>query len=71
MIDEREREEVFGLGEPMRTEYSKVISHMLIPELIRIADKYNVDRDSMIKYTADMLTAVSEVSTFVNWEDKE
>lgn len=62
---------VSGLGEPVLTEFSKVISHMLIPKLIQIADKYNIDRDSMIKYTADMLTAMSEVATFESWGEKE
>lgn len=58
---------VSGLGEPVLTEFSKVISHTLIPELIRIADKYNIDRNSMIKYTADMLADVSEIMTFERW----
>ena len=66
MMDEREREEVFGLGEPMRAEFNKAVN-TLITELMRIADKYKTDRNSMIKYTADMLADVSEIMTFERW----
>lgn len=45
-------------------EYSEFMSHNLIPNLIRFADKHNIDRDSIIKYTADMLEAMAELSTF-------
>ena len=59
--------EVFGLEEKELAEFNAVISGILIPKLIRIADKYNIDRDSMIKFTADTLTAMSELATFENW----
>ena len=48
-------------------EYSEFMSHNFIPNLIRFADKHNIDRDSMIKYTADMLEAMAELSTFENY----
>ena len=59
--------EVFGLEEKELAEFNAVISGILIPKLIRIADKYNIDRDSMVKFTADTLTAMSELATFENW----
>ena len=52
-------------------EFSAVISGMLIPKLMQIADKYNIDRDSMIKFTADTLTAMSDLATFERWGDEE
>ena len=33
-----------------------------------IADKHNIDRDSMLKYFADMLTALTEVASIQNYE---
>ena len=51
-------------------EYNEIISHNLIPNLIRFADKHNIDRDSMIKYTADMLEAMAELSTFSNYKSE-
>ena len=59
--------EFFGLEEKELAEFNAVISGILIPKLIQIADKYNIDRDSMIKFTADTLTAMSELATFENW----
>ena len=56
-------------------EFNAFISGVIIPELIRIADKYNYNRDSMIKFAADTLMAISELSTFERYraesEDKE
>lgn len=60
--------EVFGMEEKELEEFNAVISGMLIPKLMQIADKYNIDRDSMIKFTADMLKAMSELATFEGWE---
>lgn len=59
--------EVFGLEEATLAEFNVVISGILIPKLIVIADTHNIDRDSMIKFTADTLTAMSELATFENW----
>ena len=33
-----------------------------------MADKHNIDRDSMLKYFADMLTAIAEVASIQNYE---
>lgn len=33
-----------------------------------MADKNNIDRDSMLKYFADMLTAFTEVASIQNYE---
>lgn len=33
-----------------------------------IADKHNIDRDSMLKYFSDMLTAFTEVASIKNYE---
>ena len=63
--------EVFSLEERELEEFNAVISGMLIPKLIQIADKYNIDRDSMIKFTADLLTAMSELATFEGFGDTE
>ena len=49
-------------------EYSEFMSHNFIPNLIRFADKHNIDRDSLIKYTADMLEAMAELSTFRDYK---
>ena len=59
--------EAFGMEEQELAEFKTVIKDMLIPKLIRIADKHNIDRDSMIKFTADTLTAMSGLATFENW----
>ena len=33
-----------------------------------MADKHNIDRDSMLKYFVDMLTALTEVASIQNYE---
>ena len=33
-----------------------------------VADKHNIDRDSMLKYFADMLTVFTEVASIQNYE---
>ena len=33
-----------------------------------MADKHSIDRDSMLKYFADMLTAITEVASIQNYE---
>lgn len=52
-------------------DFNVIISHKLIPELIKFADKYNFDRDSIIKYTADMLSTLTEISTFEHFKEGE
>ena len=51
-------------------EYSEIIGHNLIPNLMRFADKHNIDRESLIKHTADMLEAMAELSTFNNYKSE-
>lgn len=58
----------YGLEEKELEEFNAVISGVLIPELIRIADKYNYNRDSMVKFAADTLTAMSELATFEHYK---
>ena len=36
-----------------------------------MADKHNIDRDSMLKYFADMLTALTEVASIQNYKTKQ
>ena len=36
-----------------------------------MADKHNIDRDSMLKYFADMLTALAEFASIHNYETKQ
>ena len=36
-----------------------------------MADKHSIDRDSMLKYFADMLTALAEFASIQNYETKQ
>ena len=36
-----------------------------------MADKHNIDRDSMLKYFADMLTALAEFASIQNYKTKQ
>lgn len=60
----------YELNKKELQDFNMIISHNLIPKLIKFADKYNFDRDSIIKYAADVLKAVSEVSTFENFKEE-
>lgn len=59
------------LGEEELEEVANLISGKVVPEIIRIADTYNYDRDSLIKYVADMFSAMAEIATFENWKSGE
>lgn len=39
-----------------------------LASICTMADKHNIDRDSMLKYFADMLTAFTEVASIQNYE---
>lgn len=52
-------------------EVANLISRTVIPELVRIADTYNYDRNSLIKYVADLFSAMADVATFENWKGGE
>ncbi len=67
-VESDEQMKEYGLEGKELGEFNAVISGVLIPELIRIADKYNYNRDSMIKFAADTLTAMSELSTFERYK---
>jgi hypothetical protein len=59
------------LGKEELEEVSKLISGTIIPELVRIADTYNYDRNSLIKYVADLFSTMAEVASFENWKGGE
>lgn len=40
----------------------------ILASVCGMADKHNIDRDSMLKYLADMLTAFVEVASIQNYE---
>lgn len=56
------------LEEKELEEVSRLISGIVIPEIVRISDTYNYDRDSLIKYIADMFSAMAELATFEHWQ---
>nr|DAX01647.1 MAG TPA: hypothetical protein [Bacteriophage sp.] len=39
-----------------------------LASICTMADKHNIDRDSMLKYFADMLTAFAEAASIQNYE---
>lgn len=49
-------------------EVANLISKKFVPEVIRIADSYNYDRDSLMKYVVRMLSVMAETATFENWK---
>ena len=59
------------LGEKELEEVANLISRIIIPELVRIADTYNYDRNSLIKYVADLFSTMAEVASFENWKGGE
>lgn len=46
----------------------QVIVTDTLASVCAMADKHNIDRDSMLKYFADMLTAFTEVASIQNYE---
>ena len=42
----------------------------ILASVCAMADKHNIDRDSMLKYLADMLTTFAEVATIQNYETR-
>lgn len=47
------------------------LTNKVITEICLISDKHNIDRDSALKYFADMLTAFEEVATIQNYNSKQ
>lgn len=46
----------------------QIITTETLASVCAMADKHNIDRDSMLKYFADMLTAFAEVASIQNYE---
>ena len=42
-----------------------------LASICTMADKHNIDRNSMLKYFADMLAAFAEVASIQNYETKQ
>lgn len=61
----------YGMDDAALEDFTKLISGIFIPELIRIADKHNYDRDNLIKYAANMISVMSEVATFEDYQLKD
>lgn len=40
---------------------------IVIDTMVKLADKYNVDRDNALRYFAELIAAVSELSTVEHW----
>ena len=55
------------LGKEELEEVANLISGTIIPKLVRIADTYNYDRNSLIKYVADLFSVMAEVATFEDY----
>ena len=47
------------------------LTNKVLAEICRISDAHNIDRDSALKYFADMLTAFTEVATIQNYYSKQ
>ena len=47
------------------------LTNKVLEEICRISDAHNIDRDSALKYFADMLTAFTEVATIQNYDSKQ
>lgn len=49
---------------------AKIVNKTL-SDLVKCADKHNIDRDSFVKYFADMLLVMCKVSTFRNFNKEK
>lgn len=47
------------------------LTNNVLAEICRISDAHNIDRDSALKYFADMLKALTEVATIQNYDSKQ
>lgn len=52
-------------------EVANLISGTIIPEVVRIADKFNYDRDSLMKYVANLFSTMAEIAMIENWKGGE
>jgi translation initiation factor 2 beta subunit (eIF-2beta)/eIF-5 len=60
MVDRLSEEEI--------EEVANLISGTIVPEVVRIADKFNYDRDSLMKYVANLFSTMAEFASFENWK---
>lgn len=49
----------------------QVITNNVLTKICVMADKYNIDRDSMLKYFADMLIGFTNVASIQNYKTNE
>lgn len=56
------------LSEEEFKEVANLISGIIIPEVVRIADKFNYDRDSLMQYVANLFSVTAKVATIENWK---
>lgn len=56
--------------EAFDADVAKVIG-IVIDTMVKLADKYNVDRDNALRYFAELIDAVSELSTVEHWGEGE
>ena len=47
------------------------LTSKVLAEICRISDAHNIDRDSALKYFADILTVFTEVATIQNYDSKQ
>ena len=59
------------LSEEEIEEVANLISGTIVPEVVRIADKFNYDRDSLMKYVANLFSTMAEFASFENWKGGE
>ena len=59
-----------GLTEEKFDDFNDIVGDT-ISALLKCADKYNIDRNSFMKYFATMFLAMCEVSTFEKYEVKD
>lgn len=77
MKDNAESEEsmnaeiVTAFSEDELHDFNQIISHVLIPKLIKFADDYNFDRDSIIVFTAKFLMTMSKMASFEYLESEQ
>lgn len=44
------------------------VIHDTLKSVIKLADKFNVDRDNAVQHFASVINAMSQIATFQNWK---
>ena len=44
------------------------VVHSTLKSVIKLADKFNVDRDNAIQHFATLIHTMSQIATFQHWE---